>query len=247
MRPLIPAVALGMALGGFFDGILLHQILQWHHLFSLVPGMTDLRRLILWDGYFHAGMYGLAVIGLAGIWRRRGVIGDDPHRRLWAPMLMGFGLWHAIDAVLSHWVLGIHRIKDDSAVPLLWDAGWLIVFGILPAAARLWLGMGGGGPRRSVAGVTGLLAALSAGMGLWAMQPPPGQPMTAVVFRQALPEPRLRAVVEDAGGRVLWLDADQAVAVVDLPRGAGWGLYRHGAMLVAGTGLAAGCFAWSRA
>src|SRR5690606_18965301 len=29
---------LGFALGGFFDGILLHQILQWHHLLSLVPG-----------------------------------------------------------------------------------------------------------------------------------------------------------------------------------------------------------------
>lgn len=23
---------LGFALGGFFDGILLHQVLQWHHL-----------------------------------------------------------------------------------------------------------------------------------------------------------------------------------------------------------------------
>ncbi len=25
---------LGFSLGGFFDGILLHQVLQWHHLFS---------------------------------------------------------------------------------------------------------------------------------------------------------------------------------------------------------------------
>lgn len=29
---------IGFALGGFFDGILLHQVLQWHHLFSLVSG-----------------------------------------------------------------------------------------------------------------------------------------------------------------------------------------------------------------
>ena len=28
----------GMALGGFFDGILLHQVLQWHHLLSAVQG-----------------------------------------------------------------------------------------------------------------------------------------------------------------------------------------------------------------
>lgn len=32
--------ALGFALGGFFDGILLHQILQWHHLLSLGAGAS---------------------------------------------------------------------------------------------------------------------------------------------------------------------------------------------------------------
>ncbi|MPT21635.1 MAG: DUF2243 domain-containing protein, partial [Starkeya sp.] len=65
---------LGFALGGFFDGILLHQILQWHHLLSLVPGMDDLRLQVLWDGYFHALMYGLAALALVGLWRahRRG-------------------------------------------------------------------------------------------------------------------------------------------------------------------------------
>ncbi|WP_201270039.1 DUF2243 domain-containing protein [Sinorhizobium meliloti] len=26
--------ALGVSIGGFFDGILLHQVLQWHHLLS---------------------------------------------------------------------------------------------------------------------------------------------------------------------------------------------------------------------
>ena len=56
MRAWLPAVTLGFALGGFFDGVLLHQILQWHHLLSLVPGMDDLRLQILWDGYFHAAM-----------------------------------------------------------------------------------------------------------------------------------------------------------------------------------------------
>ena len=55
---------LGFALGGFFDGILLHQILQWHHLLSLVPGMADLRLQVLWDGYFHALMYLLAAVAL---------------------------------------------------------------------------------------------------------------------------------------------------------------------------------------
>lgn len=38
---------LGFALGGFFDGILLHQILQWHHLLSLVPAVDSLRLQVL--------------------------------------------------------------------------------------------------------------------------------------------------------------------------------------------------------
>src|SRR4051794_15960674 len=35
----------GLAMGGFFDGILLHQVLQWHHLLSLVdsPVVRDVR------------------------------------------------------------------------------------------------------------------------------------------------------------------------------------------------------------
>ena len=60
---------LGFALGGFFDGILLHQILQWHHLLSLVPGMADMRLQVLWDGYFHALMYVIAAVGLVGLGR----------------------------------------------------------------------------------------------------------------------------------------------------------------------------------
>ncbi len=67
-------ILLGVALGGFFDGILLHQILQWHHLLSLVAGMGDLRTQVLWDGYFHALMYAVAALGLPACGRRDGGI-----------------------------------------------------------------------------------------------------------------------------------------------------------------------------
>jgi uncharacterized membrane protein len=30
----LPATILGVGLGGFVDGIVLHQVLQWHHLLS---------------------------------------------------------------------------------------------------------------------------------------------------------------------------------------------------------------------
>jgi len=126
------ATVVGFALGGFFDGILLHQILQWHHLLSLVPEVSSLRFQVLWDGYFHALMYVIAAAGLWGLWRARDqVIGRWGHQTLGA-ILIGFGIWHAIDSVLSHWVLGIHRIKLDSPDPLVWDLIWFFAFGVLP-------------------------------------------------------------------------------------------------------------------
>src|SRR3978361_245537 len=64
---------IGIALGGFFDGILLHQVLQWHHLLSLVdsPVLKDIRAQILADGLFHVLMYLIALWGLALLWRSR--------------------------------------------------------------------------------------------------------------------------------------------------------------------------------
>src|SRR5690606_28162013 len=61
----LPGLVLGIGLGGFADGILLHQILQWHHMLSSTD--TDnlglpfydpatvggLRMNTLWDGLFH--------------------------------------------------------------------------------------------------------------------------------------------------------------------------------------------------
>ncbi|MCK1539441.1 DUF2243 domain-containing protein, partial [Bradyrhizobium sp. 176] len=32
--PISAGVLLGLGLGGFFDGIVFHQLLQWHHMLS---------------------------------------------------------------------------------------------------------------------------------------------------------------------------------------------------------------------
>ena len=89
---------LGFALGGFFDGILLHQVLQWHHLLSGLEGegWRDLRVQVLADGLFHAAMYVVAVVGLWLLWRGR----PDGDRRIVANALIGFGVWHMVDGVL---------------------------------------------------------------------------------------------------------------------------------------------------
>lgn len=242
-RPLWTAL-LGFALGGFFDGILLHQILQWHHLLSLVPGMADLRLQVLWDGYFHALMYLLAAVALWGLWRAP--VRDGTWAML-GLLACGFGAWHVVDAVLSHWLLGLHRIRLDTARPLAWDLGWMVGFGLLPMALGWWLWRRPqGGPPPSGPALA-MLALAVLGTGAWAARPPPDQPFTTVVFA---PGTDAEAALRAAGlGQVerVWSDPS-GVAVLRLGDGdSAWRLYRHGAILVSGAGVPAGCLNWSRA
>ncbi|TCZ59855.1 DUF2243 domain-containing protein [Roseicella aquatilis] len=125
---------LGFAMGGFLDGILLHQILQWHHLLSgWIPGGTvGLDRLhVWWDGLFHAAHYLILALGLALLWARPGVVPAG-----W--FAIGFGAWHVLDAVVIHWALGLHRIRQDSPQPLLWDLLFFALGLAISALGWVW-------------------------------------------------------------------------------------------------------------
>ena len=129
--PLRWTALLGFALGGFLDGILFHQVLQWHHLLSLWDRDQELSWHVLWDGLFHGLMYLLAALALWGLWRR-GLPGGG---RFPGALLLGFGLWHLLDGVVFHWILQVHHIRVDAARPVLWDLGVLVVLGLGPLAA----------------------------------------------------------------------------------------------------------------
>jgi len=240
-------IVLGFALGGFFDGILLHQILQWHHLLSLVPGVDSIRQQVLWDGYFHALMYLVAAAGLWGLWRNRRHVGEWG-RPLAAALLVGFGLWHIVDSVLSHWLLGIHRIKLDSPNPLMWDLIWFTAFGAVPVllGCVLLRGSSGGAGRLSSRTAVLLACLLTTGSAAWSLQPPEDQRFTTVVFAPWVPPADAVDAVLANQGRVLWSDRAMAVMVVEVPHPNRLNFYTHGALLVSGTGITNGCFNWSR-
>ncbi|HSP24962.1 MAG TPA: DUF2243 domain-containing protein, partial [Saliniramus sp.] len=252
-------VSLGFALGGFFDGIVLHQILQWHHLLSNVaPTNTigDLRFQVLADGMFHAAHYAFAMLGLYLIWSaRRCVGGPGSGRRLIAFSLIGFGAWHIVDAVLVHWILQLHRIRMDVDHPLLWDIAWLVPFGIVPA----WLGYrllqrippadasGQGGAR--LASI--LLAGAVLAAGTLAAVPPTragemADDMSLVVFRSGRDMAGLVAALDAVDGRIVWTDENAGVWLVAIGEGASaTTLYRHGALLVSNGSIAVGCLSWT--
>ncbi|HYE48109.1 MAG TPA: DUF2243 domain-containing protein [Azospirillaceae bacterium] len=239
----LPACIVGVAVGGFFDGILLHQILQWHHLLSAVPGepFRDIRVQVMADGLFHALMYLVAAAGLWLLWRRRGALGrEGSGRAVGAAALAGFGLWHVIDAVLFHWVLGIHHVRMETDRVLLWDLAFFVP-GVLLLALGAWWGRspGGGRPRPAAAL---LLAGLAAGTGTWALRAP-GDGMTAVLFRPGVAPMQALAALVEAGALPVEGDPVAGLWIVRLPEGGGWRLYARGALFVGGAGLPAGCAA----
>jgi uncharacterized membrane protein len=244
------AVLLGVALGGFFDGILLHQILQWHHLLSDVEAaaVRDLRVQLLADGIFHLLMYVVAALALWQLWRHRIALQRGAAAAVLAGgVTLGFGLWHVLDAILSHWITGIHRVKSDAAEPLLWDLAWFAVFGVLPMLLGLWLRRkspppGGPGARRAAAGLAALAVVAGA---LSAFGPPAGGP-SVVVFGPGTSAASAFNALAHADARVLWADRTGGVWVVQRSANeAPLALWRAGALLVGGSWTGWGCANWT--
>ena len=245
-RPFSAAFVLGFALSGFFDGVLLHQILQWHHLLSLLEAdaVRSLHAQILADGLFHALMYLVALGGLIMLWRgRTGLSAPSGSRRLWGGVLTGFGAWNVLDVGLFHWILEIHHVRLDVGDPVAWDIGSLAVFGLAPLVVGLIVLRGGrpkAPPARTSAAV--LVAALLI-FALWNLRPPLAGPDTLVLFR---PDADIMKAVVAVDAVIIELRPQRSVAVVRLPSGSSpWTLYRHGAIMVQGAGPS-GCFTWSR-
>src|SRR5687767_11841938 len=70
--PLIAASTLiGIGMGGFADGIVLHQILQWHNMISakLPPDtLLNSKTNMFWDGMFHAFTWIVTLVGIIQLW-----------------------------------------------------------------------------------------------------------------------------------------------------------------------------------
>ncbi|WP_044249448.1 DUF2243 domain-containing protein (plasmid) [Cereibacter azotoformans] len=124
---------LGLGLGGFFDGIVLHQILQWHHMATSAgyppDSVENLKLNTLLDGLFHAATYIFTLAGLVLLWRAARQR-HSPWRAsaLLATLLMGFGLFNLVEGIVNHHILGLHHVNET--VPrgqwIWWDAGFLI-------------------------------------------------------------------------------------------------------------------------
>jgi uncharacterized membrane protein len=134
IRPLAtPALLLGIGLGGFVDGIVLHQILQWHNMLSSVTPPTDLIAMkynMVWDGLFHAATWIVTFVGVVLLFRagrRDDVVWSG---RIFAgTMLAGWGLFNFVEGIIDHFVLGLHHVHPG-ANQLAWDIGFVAIGGV---------------------------------------------------------------------------------------------------------------------
>jgi uncharacterized membrane protein len=149
MRPESAAgVMLGIGLGGFLDGIVLHQVAQWHSMSSaVVPPVTmeAMSRNMVWDGLFHLATWTITVVGVFFLWDvgRRGTLAPTSALLPFVgQLLIGWGAFNLVEGLVDHHVLGLHHIRDLPVHVPLYD--WIF----LSAGGVGLLLVGGGSPGR---------------------------------------------------------------------------------------------------
>ena len=102
-----PGFVMGLGLGGLIDGVVLHQVLQWHHMLTgdrSAATVAGLEANPLADGFFRARA-------------RLAHLRRDAAGRL--------GRVQPGRGVIDHQVLGVHHVRDPLGAPLGWDLAFL--------------------------------------------------------------------------------------------------------------------------
>jgi len=140
----LPGLLLGVGLGGFVDGILLHQVLQWHHMLTSsatanipigdYPATTvhGLQMNTLWDGLFHVVTWLAVLAGLGILYSRvtraRGRLWRS--RVLWGWIIAGWGVFNVVEGVIDHHILGIHHVISGEYQTIA-DVAFLVLGALL--------------------------------------------------------------------------------------------------------------------
>ena len=123
------AMVLGIGVGGFIDGIALHQILQWHEMLSnKIPSIDYVGKSVnmFWDGIFHAFTLIVTTVGIVLLWKllyRKDI--DRSGYLLSGGMLLGWGLFNMVEGIIDHHILKLHNVKEISSNPEIWNVGFL--------------------------------------------------------------------------------------------------------------------------
>lgn len=118
-------ILFGIGLIAFFDEVVFHQLLRWHHFYDLAT--TDIG--LISDGLFHAFSWFATIGGLflfADLRRRQAV----QLKKWWGGVLLGAGVFQLYDGIIQHKLMRIHQIRYVDHVfvyDVIWNVGAIIM------------------------------------------------------------------------------------------------------------------------
>lgn len=115
------ALVLGLGIGGLVDGIVIHQMLGWHHMLSGWYPLTEVHLMMIGDGLFHLVCLLLVLVGIAMLNRRAPL----PNPVLAGGILTGWGVFNLVEGVIGHHVLGLHHVRHGPD-ELMYDIAFLV-------------------------------------------------------------------------------------------------------------------------
>jgi uncharacterized membrane protein len=127
------AVLLGIGLGGFVDGIVLHQILQWHNMVSnWIPPITmeAMHVNMVWDGLFRAVVWLVTLVGVFLFWSAAYQQERIPLlREFIGRLIFGWGWFNLVEGLIDHQLLGVHNAREV-ATSTVYNLTFLAIGGI---------------------------------------------------------------------------------------------------------------------
>ncbi|HEX8372749.1 MAG TPA: DUF2243 domain-containing protein [Chthoniobacterales bacterium] len=151
-RPLTRAgIFLGIGLGGFFDGILFHQILQMHAMLSArIPkdSVPNISINMFWDGIFHAFTWVMTVIGVMLLFKAQSARHIVWSKRVFVgAMFLGWGMFNLVEGLVNHHFLHLHHVVESMGTSrydiaflasgvIFIIAGWLAIRSARESALR---------------------------------------------------------------------------------------------------------------
>lgn len=134
-----PGVTLGIGMGGFLDGIVFHQVLQIHSMFSArLPNthLLDVKINMFWDGIFHLLVWAITALGIALLFRATRLGGYYPAKKFSGYLLLGWGLFNLIEGTINHHLLQLHHVYETAGLSI-WDYIFLVSGACLVATGGL--------------------------------------------------------------------------------------------------------------
>ncbi|WAH44048.1 DUF2243 domain-containing protein [Alicyclobacillus fastidiosus] len=113
----IGAFIFGMGLIGMLDGIVFHQILQWHSTYML----TNRFNQIVSDGLLHLITTGLMVTGAILLWTDPATDKRLSNPRFLSGLFFGAGTFNFMEGVIDHHLLQIHHVRHGHPYQTQYD------------------------------------------------------------------------------------------------------------------------------